>query len=111
MLHRLFFSDQFCHSFPSRSCSYSPTYAAAAAVGPLAFARTSLLAPTPVAVSVVVIVATVAVAVAVLAAVLAALGGVAAEASFPVYFSAAKTRLAPVDNYMCVVRVSCICCC
>ena len=42
----------------------------------------------------------VAVAVAVLAVVLAALGGVAAEASFPVYFSAAKTRLASVDNYI-----------
>lgn len=35
------------------------------------------------------------------AAVLAASGGVAAEATFPAYFSAAKTRLASVDN--CIV--------
>jgi hypothetical protein len=32
--------------------------------------------------------------------VLAALGGVAAEASFPAYFSAAKKLLASVDNYI-----------
>ena len=37
--------------------------------------------------------------VAAVAVVLAALGGVA-EASFPAYFSAAKTRLASVDNYI-----------
>ena len=34
------------------------------------------------------------------AAELAAIGGVAAEASFPACFSAAKTRLASVDNYI-----------
>lgn len=50
-----------------------------------------------VGVAVVEIVAPVAVAV---AAVLAALGRVAAEASFPAYFSAAKTRLASVYNYI-----------
>ena len=37
---------------------------------------------------------------AVAVAVLAALGGVVAEGSFPAYFSAAKTRLASVDNYI-----------
>jgi len=34
------------------------------------------------------------------AVVLAALGGVAAEVSFPAYFSAANMRLASVDNYI-----------